>query len=132
MFNALVVEDERDIRNLLVLELKGRGYQVQEAQNGEIALQRVRERKPDVIFTDIMMPVMDGNDLIANLRSNSETSGIPLVIVTALSFDKTRGTPRKFGVGYQLKKPWESSALDVVLTKALGPMAQMASVVRQR
>ena len=130
MTKALVVEDERDIRNLLVSDLKDRGYQVREAENGEIALQQIRELTPDIIFVDIMMPVMDGNDLIANLRSNAETSRIPLVIVTALKFHETRGQARMFGVEYQLTKPWEWWALDAVLTKVLGPAAPVASPLK--
>ncbi len=74
MVNALVVEDEADSRGLLVLELQDRGYQVQEAGNGNIAMQIITERKPDIIFVDLMMPVMDGFELISNLRGNPTTS----------------------------------------------------------
>ena len=130
MINALVVEDERDIRQLLAVDLDERGYQVQEAHNGEIGLQRVREQKPDIIFVDIMMPVMGGMDFISNLRNNPATSGIPVVIVTALKPSETKGKPRQLGVEYHLTKPWEPWALDVVLTKVLGPSAPVASPVR--
>ena len=130
MINALVVEDERDIRQLMVAELVDRGYQVREAHDGEIALLRVKEQKPDIIFVDIMMPVMGGIDFISILRKNPETFRIPVVIVTVLKLDETRGKPRKLGVEYHLTKPWEPWALDAVLTKVLGPAAPVAPAVK--
>ncbi len=119
MVNALVVEDEADIRGLLVLELQDRGYQVQEAGNGNVAMQIITERKPDIIFVDLMMPVMDGFELISNLRGNPKTSEIPVVLVTALKPHETRGQPRQWGVEYHLTKPWEPWALDAVLEQVL-------------
>ena len=79
MVTALVVEDEEDIKHLLVDELEGKGYQVQEAGDGVIALQRVREQIPDIIFVDVMLPVMDGFSLISKLRGRPETAKIPIV-----------------------------------------------------
>ena len=119
MANALVVEDELDILLLLVSELESKGHQVQGAGNGEIAMQRVREQKPDIIFVDIMMPVMDGFELISNLRKNPGTAGIPVVLVTALEPHETRSHPSGWGVEYHLTKPWTPWALDCVLERAL-------------
>ena len=123
MVKALVVEDEQDIRQLLALELMGKGYQVQEAGNGEIALNRIREEKPDIIFVDVMMPVMGGFDLISKLRENPTTASIPVVLVTALNPHETRGQPRRFGVEFHLTKPWEPWALECVVKQALKPSA---------
>ena len=119
MVNALVVEDENDIRQLLALDLAGKGHQVREAGNGEIALHRINEEIPDIIFVDIMMPVMGGFDLISKLKEDPATARIPVVLVTALSPHETRGQPRRFGVEYHLTKPWEPWALDSVLQLAL-------------
>ena len=119
MVKVLVVEDEQDIRELLVLELENKGYQVREAGNGETAMRRVREQTPDIIFVDIMMPFMNGFDLISNLREDPGTSGIPIVLVTALHPHETRGEPRRLGVEYHLTKPWKAWALDCVLEKVL-------------
>ncbi len=68
MVKALVVEDEEDIRNLLVEQLLDKGCQVRKADNGAIALQRVKEEIPDIIFVDIVMPVMDGILFVSELR----------------------------------------------------------------
>lgn len=123
MAKTLVVEDENDIRQLLIMELAGRGHQVREAANGEIALNRVREEIPDIIFVDIMMPVMGGFDLIAKLRENPTTARIPVVLVSALKPHETKLQPRHFGVEYHLSKPWEPWALDSVLNRILRPVA---------
>ena len=119
MAKALVVEDEKDIRQLLVLELVGKGHQVREADNGEIAMHRVNEEIPDIIFVDVMMPVMDGFDLIAKLKENPATAAVPVVLVTALNPHETRGQPRRFGVEFHLTKPWEPWVLECVLEQAL-------------
>lgn len=121
MVNALVVEDEEDIRQLLVDELEGKGYQVQEASDGVIALQRVREQLPDIIFVDVMLPVMDGFGLISKLRERKETAKIPVVLVTALNARDTEVRARRLGVKHHLTKPWEPWALDFVLGQALKP-----------
>ena len=60
MVKALVVEDEEGIRNLLVEQLLDKGCQVRKANNGAVALQLVRDEIPDIIFVDIVMPVMAG------------------------------------------------------------------------
>ena len=60
MLRALVVEDEQDIKQLLIEELEDKGYEVVGACDGVIAINRVREQKPDIIFVDVMLPVMDG------------------------------------------------------------------------
>ena len=120
MVNALVVEDEYANRRFLVFALEDRGYQVREAGDGEIAMQRISEQRPDVIFVDIMMPVMDGFELISILRGNPQTSGIPLVLVSAMDPYHTKGKARQFDVEHHLTKPWEPWALDAVLERALG------------
>ena len=85
MLTALVVDHEENIRWILAAELEDKAYLVQKASSGAIALQLVGEQKPDVIFLDVMMPFMDGFDLISTLRENPETSQIPVVLITGLS-----------------------------------------------
>lgn len=119
MIKVLVVEDEDDIRQLLVEELEDKGYEVREAGDGAAAIQRVNEQKPDIIFADVMMSVMDGFELIARLRENSETSEIAVVLVTAMSSHETEKKVRELDVKHHLTKPWEPWALDFVLDEAL-------------
>lgn len=124
MLKALVVEDEEDIKQLLVDELEDKGYQVQEAGNGVIAMQRIREQIPDIIFADVMLPVMDGFNLISKLRERRETAKIPVVLVTVLNARDTEGRAGKLGVKHHLTKPWEPWALDFVLEQALKPFCR--------
>ena len=81
--SALVVEDDPETRKMLCSMLEEYGLKIQEAENGEIALQRVQEKIPGVIFLDLMMPVMDGFEFIEELKKNPEHRPIPIVVVTA-------------------------------------------------
>ncbi|MCI0863290.1 MAG: response regulator [Chloroflexi bacterium] len=117
MLKALIVEDEEDIKQLLLEVLEDKGYQVLVAGNGEIALQRIGEEMPDLIFADVFMPVMDGLDLISRLKENPDTSGIPVVIVTVMNARDTEKKAKELGVEHYLNKPWESAELDLVLER---------------
>ncbi|MCH7737273.1 MAG: response regulator [Chloroflexi bacterium] len=115
MVKALVVEDDEDIRNLLVEQLLDKGCQVRKADNGAVALERVREEIPDIIFVDIVMPVMDGILFVSELRKNPETSGIPVILVTAISLPGLISRARELGIKHLLAKPWELKSLDLML-----------------
>lgn len=68
---------------MLRLIFERAGYEVVEAEHGGQALERLHDSRPDVVITDLMMPVMDGLGLIRRLRSNRDTSTIPIVVVSA-------------------------------------------------
>jgi KaiC/GvpD/RAD55 family RecA-like ATPase/CheY-like chemotaxis protein len=82
MARILVVDDEPDERFLLRRMLEREGYEVLDASDGAAALAIVRESRPDLILTDMMMPVMDGAELIGRLRSDPATAGIPILAST--------------------------------------------------
>jgi two-component system chemotaxis response regulator CheY len=79
----LVVDDESNMRFLLRMILETAGYEVAEAPHGAAALERARESRPDLIVTDLMMPVMGGHELIERLRAEPATAGVPIVVVSA-------------------------------------------------
>jgi len=81
--SALVVEDDPGTRKLLCSMLEEYGLNVQEAGNGKIALERVQDKVPGVIFLDLMMPEMDGFEFIEELKKNPEHRPIPIVVVTS-------------------------------------------------
>ncbi|XID94765.1 response regulator [Paenibacillaceae bacterium WGS1546] len=81
--SLLVVEDDADTSELLSRLLRKEGYSVTQAANGRIALERVAEEVPGLILLDLMMPEMDGFQMIAELRKREEWSRIPVVVVTA-------------------------------------------------
>jgi len=71
------------MRYLVRVTLENEGYDVVEANHGAVALERARESRPDLVVTDLMMPVMGGRELIERLRSNPETASIPILILSA-------------------------------------------------
>lgn len=118
MVYALVVEDEEDIRNLLVEQLEDKGCHVRKADNGAVALQRVRDQTPDIIFVDVNMPVMDGFLFISELQENPETFEIPVVVVTAIDIPEVTARAEALGVKLVLSKPWIQHDLDLVIAQA--------------
>jgi diguanylate cyclase (GGDEF)-like protein len=82
-FSVLVVDDEPDKRGLLTFALEREGYLVHTAEDGQAGLIAVEERQPDLIITDVMMPKMDGYEMVRRVRSNPQTKFIPVIIQTA-------------------------------------------------
>ena len=93
MLKALVVEDEEDIKQLLLEELEDKGYEVLLADDGEVALQRLSQETPDIIFVDVYMPVMDGLELITRIKGDPATARIPVVMVTVMNALATKKNP---------------------------------------
>ena len=81
----LVVEDEDDIQELIRFNLQKEGYRVVCAATGEAALKQVRFEKPDLVLLDLMLPGIDGLTVCKEVKSTPETSGIPVVMLTARS-----------------------------------------------
>jgi len=115
MVNVLVVEDEEDIRNLLIDQLQDKGCIVRKADNGAVALKRVAECRPDIIFVDIQMPVMDGFLFISELQESPDTFDILVVIVSAIGIPDVRARGEALGVKAILRKPWEQWELDLAI-----------------
>lgn len=82
MARILIVDDEPDVRFLLKVVFEGAGHEVIEAANGEAALVCMAQQ-PAIVVTDLMMPVMDGNELIRRIRADGSMSAIPILAVTA-------------------------------------------------
>ena len=84
MSRILVVEDDPSLRNMLRLVFEMAGYEVAEAAHGQAALELLHGPElPDIVTTDLMMPVMDGQEFIERLRSEPRTASIPIVVVSA-------------------------------------------------
>jgi CheY-like chemotaxis protein len=81
---ALIVEDDAEQREIMRSILGAQGWSVVEAENGRIALQRLAEELPDLVLLDLMMPEMDGFEVVAALQGNLAWRSIPVVVVTAL------------------------------------------------
>ncbi len=83
MRKILVVDDESSMRFLLRMVLETGGFEVVEAHHGAVALERVKEEEPDLVVTDLMMPVMNGRELIGRLRADAKTAGIPILVLSS-------------------------------------------------
>jgi two-component system, chemotaxis family, chemotaxis protein CheY len=80
---VLVVDDEADLRFILRRCFDRAGYDVLEAGDGAAALRSVQEVRPDLVVTDLVMPVMDGFELIRRLRADPVTADIPIIVVSS-------------------------------------------------
>ena len=81
--DVLVVEDDGPTREMLRKQLVKEGCRVREAENGRVALEMVRKAQPQLIFLDLMMPEMDGFQLVAEMQKDTALAHIPVVVVTA-------------------------------------------------
>jgi len=107
---VLVVDDNAAIRAYVAKHLVSR-YQVLEADGGEAALRLARERQPDLILCDIMMPGMSGLDLLRELRGQIETDFIPVILLTAQASDERKVEGLASGADAYLTKPFSTQEL---------------------
>ena len=111
MGRVLVVDDEPDVLLLCRLNLQQRGHELIEASEGGRAMELVRERHPDVIVLDLMMPGVTGYDVLEALRGDEATSDIPVLVLTAKSLRADRERSRGLGAAAFLTKPFLPSEL---------------------
>jgi two-component system cell cycle response regulator DivK len=84
MAKILIVDDNRDVREVLQCQLKMLGYLVISAENGYVAIEKAIAQQPDLILMDIMMPEMDGWQASRAVRANPDTKDIPILAATAM------------------------------------------------
>lgn len=113
----LAVDDEKHIVRLVQVNLERQGYEVVTASDGKEALEKVASEKPDLLVLDVMMPYMDGFEVLQNLRRNPETREIPVIMLTAKAQDA------------DVFKGWQSG-VDCYLTKPFNPMELITFVKR--
>lgn len=106
---VLVADDEKEIRNLLRLYLENESYEVTEAEDGPSTLEAVRNSKPDICLLDIMMPGLDGLQVMKKIR---QTSNIPILIISAKTADAERILGLNLGADDYIPKPF--NPLEVV------------------
>lgn len=114
----LVVDDNRDVV-WLIKETLSSGYVVREAFNAEEALALMEQQTPDLIITDIMMPSMDGFELIGRIKSDKFTRHIPLVVVSAKISENEQAEGLDLGADAYLTKPFSSVVLHSVVNRLM-------------
>ena len=107
----LVVDDEPHIVRLIQVNLERQGYVIITANDGEAALKRVEEDNPDMVVLDVMMPKMDGFEVLETLRRQPKTAELPVIMLTAKAQDKDVFQGWKTGVDCYLTKPFNPMEL---------------------
>ncbi|NTX04020.1 response regulator [Myxococcus sp. CA051A] len=102
---VLIVEDTRTITNLLQVYLMGWGLEFFDAPNGVEGLSKARDLKPDLIISDVQMPLMDGFALCAAVRADTQLHNIPFMMLTSLKDDASRQKGKLVGANAFLNKP---------------------------
>jgi two-component system, chemotaxis family, response regulator PixH len=120
MAKILVVDDMQAELELVCQYLTKAGHTIVTAVNGEEALQRAKENKPDAIVTDWMMPIMGGLDLCRHLKKQPETASIPVIACTAKNRDVDRVWAMKQGIKVYLTKPYTAEELNDAVREVLG------------
>lgn len=116
--SLLIVEDHKDIL-LYLKSLLGDTYDVFTAKNGQQALQIAEKIIPDLVITDVMMPVMDGYELCREMKENALLNHIPLIMLTAKSDDQDRLEGLRCGVEAYIRKPFHVEELRLRIHKIL-------------
>ena len=107
----LVVDDERHIVRLVEVNLSRAGYDVETAYDGVEALEKVKATDPDMIVLDVMMPRMDGFEVLKRLQADTETQDIPVIMLTAKAQDADIFRGWSSGVSSYLTKPFNPREL---------------------
>src|SRR3989475_4599121 len=108
---VLVVEDEPDIRRLIVLHLERDGFSCRTASNGPEALREARAVVPDLVVLDLMLPELDGLEVCRQLRRDASTAAVPIIMLTAKSDEVDRVVGLEIGADDYVSKPFSPKEL---------------------
>lgn len=118
--NILAVDDSRSILQMVSFTLKGAGYQVTEAADGQEALDLAGKQSFQLIITDLNMPRMDGITLVQKLRANPKYKFTPILMLTTEAGDAFKAKGKAAGATGWLVKPFDPQKLLGVVKKVLG------------
>jgi CheY-like chemotaxis protein len=129
---VLVVDDEDDIRELCRVNLEFEGFEVVDAANGPNALEQAASTRPDVIFLDLMMPEMDGWEVLRRLKEDDETAHIPVVLLTARTGEEDQMRGWHEGILEYVSKPFNPLSLVEWAKRAMEPRDPAEEAERRR
>ncbi|MGD8717230.1 MAG: response regulator [Candidatus Zixiibacteriota bacterium] len=115
----LVVDDEESIRLVVSFTLEQAGYDVENAANGDDCLEKVYSFSPDLVLLDLMMPLVDGWEVLNLLRSNPETERIPVILLTAKGEIRDKMFALQQGASDYVTKPFSKEELLSRISQAL-------------
>ena len=114
----LIVDDDDDFRLGLRTALEMKGYQVDEAADGEQALAKLLEKPPLLVLLDLQMPVMNGREMLQRMRSTPELKEVPVVIISGFGFE---WEAELMGAQGYIGKPFEPQELEQTIANLLRP-----------
>lgn len=117
--HILIVDDEPAWRRILSHFLSTKGFDVKEAGSGAEALQTLAKFKPDLIFSDVRMPDMNGFDLLDNIKKLPKLSATPVVFCSAIDDFDAKKVAKDLGAAGYLVKPFDEEEIYSILSKAL-------------
>lgn len=107
----MIIDDEPDMVQLLQIELETEGYDVQTASDGKSGLELVKKSVPDLILLDVMMPDINGYEVLAVLRKDSQTMAIPVIMLTAKGLENEIQKGLDLGADDYIPKPFHPGLL---------------------
>lgn len=119
MAKILVVDDEPDVVRLIEFRLQAEGFDVVSCGDGRTALKLVEDEKPDLMILDIMMPLLDGMEVLRQIRSRRTSSRMPVVMLTAKTASVTVDEARQLWVSDYIMKPFDPEKLVSKVKRAL-------------
>lgn len=116
----LVVDDERELVDLLKIRLQANGYEVLAGYDGKEGLEKARKEAPDLIILDLMLPKMDGYKVCGLLKADTRYSKIPIIMFTARAQEEDRKLGEEVNADAYVTKPFEPNTLLSEVKKLLG------------
>jgi len=120
MANILAVDDSSSMRQMVAFTLKGAGYQVVEAADGQEALNKAKSQNFDLVITDVNMPIMDGITFIRHLRGEANYKFTPMLMLTTESSSDKKAAGKAAGATGWIVKPFNPDQLLSTVKKVLG------------
>lgn len=132
MVKVLVVDDEPEIRDLCRVNLEFAGHEVVEAGNGHEALDSIHRERPDFVFLDLMMPGVDGWEVLREMRTHAATAEVPVVLLTARAGEDDQIRGWEEGIFDYIVKPFNPLSLAEWVEQAYEPGAAEIAEHRRR
>ncbi|MGL5804722.1 MAG: response regulator [Xenococcaceae cyanobacterium] len=119
MKKILVIDDDVLLRKILIMFLTAHEYKVITAENGALGWQLIQQENPDLIICDLMMPELDGIEILTKLRRNSDVSNIPFIVISGNKDEASQELVLELGSNYYLTKPFTPEKLLKVISQHL-------------
>jgi response regulator RpfG family c-di-GMP phosphodiesterase len=116
---VMLIDDEAQWLDLIQQALSGESYKVITANGGEAALKKLQKNKPDLILSDVRMPVINGFDLFEQVHNNPKYRGIPFVFMSSIDDYDAKRAARELGVSDYVEKPFDAEGIKHIVLDLL-------------